>query len=384
MKHPALNKRSYAIGINRRVRCHLAFLFLVTCSSTFAQEFHKGSAFDRALSEQLTVSLADKKVRSLLDSFGAQRRIAVVLDRRINPDQIISVSIRNAPVRDALAQVAEKCGGAVSELPGLVFIGPPGSTEKLRTLVKLKSKPVSKFANRKELQKKVPVRWPALTEPKQLLTSTATTLGLEVANADLIEHDLWASGTIPEADAAMHLSVLLIQFGYTFEWEDNGRRIRIVPEPTTVSMDGRVRIKRGAPDNLAESVREIFPNAKVKKSGSYLKVTGTDEAIETARRLASGEKVVQVKPEPIDLLNSPPFKLAEFKGPAREVLKTFVDSGIPIDFDEAALKAAGVDLDGVVEFKLEGATIKEIFRVLSGQIGADFKVEKSRVRLFPK
>lgn len=379
-----MHKRKLWTVINAFRGFFILFLIVPDHSISIGQELRSGKAFDVALGERISAELTNKSMRSLLASLGPERGVAVVLDRRIDPDQIVSVSLRGTPLRDAFAEIAGKAEAIVSELPNVVFIGSPTSTAKLRTLVKLRSKEISGFVNRKTLRATRDVSWLALAEPQQVLTELAQTFGLRIDNAKLIPHDLWAAATIPDADATTSLSIVLSQFGYTFEWQDKGKGIRIVPEPETVSMKTRIRLTSAAADNIVEIARERFPEAKIEKtSRAYIAVTGTVEAIEAIGRMAKGEKDSNV-PERVRV-DLQEFSSLNFQNAsARQVLEKIRKSGIPVEWDEAAIRAAKVDLGRVVSLKFEKATTKVLFQALCDQIEVDFRVEKYRVRLFPR
>lgn len=356
--------------------------FQVTAAQGTPGDFHTGRSFSRAMTQTISGD-PSRTVRSILATFSKDQRIAVIIGRRINPDKVISVKLQEATMREAFAAVAEEAGGTVSELSNVVFIGAPESTAKLRTLVRLKSKDVSKFANRRELRAKRTIVWPALSEPREVLRLIAKTFQVEVRGADSIPHDLWAAGQLPDSDAVTALSIVLIQFGLTFEWEDKGVAVRIVKEPESVVVQEKVRVTRDAPANLVELAKEKYPAAEITKSSrSYVNVKGTVEAIVGVTNMARGIKPRRVPDKVRVDLQQLTFTAKNAR--ARDVFEKFKSNGIPIEWDEAELKAAGVDLDKLVELKVENATTIKTFRLLCDQIGADFTVEKYRVRLFSK
>lgn len=360
-----------------------ASLIIVIPQTSIAQDMRTGALFKKALSQSMSLDFELKPVRSIVQKFGTDRGIAVVLDRRLDPDLIVSISVRDKPALDAFQQIADKSNGVLSELNNVVFIGSPTSTAKLRTLVEIRDKEAAKFPNRKALRAGQTISWPFLSEPRAVLLAVSKKFGLELQNSELIPHDLWAAGELPKADAVTALSVVLIQFGLTFEWEDNGRAVRIVNEPESVAIQSKIRITRDAPDNVLEIAQQSFPSTEISKpSRWFLTVSGTVEAIEGIGQLAKGVKPPDATgPVRVDLQE---FTFAAANARARAVLEKFRSSGIPVEWDESAMKAAGVDLDKLVDLKVENASTKETFRLLCDQLGVDFKVEKYRVRLFSK
>ena len=65
------------------------------------------------------------------------REIAILLDRRIDPGLKLTLQLKNVRLRELLGVIATEADAAVSFLDNVVYIGPPETAARLRTVVEL-------------------------------------------------------------------------------------------------------------------------------------------------------------------------------------------------------------------------------------------------------
>lgn len=291
-KQSSLSKKRIR-GLDVNVRWLTFAITLFVGSTACGQEFRSGKSFRATLEQKITGAIQRSPLRSAIKKLALDAGVSVVVDRRVDPTQLISVQLEDVSLRDALRQVAVKAGAISCELDNVIFIGPQRTTRKLRTLVHLRRKETEKLPNRRTLRGAKTHAWQMLAEPRGLLTRISGEYGVRPDESVQIPHDLWAAGAMPRVDAATALSIVLIQFGeegQTLEWSGEGKTFKVVAAPKDVAIEARIRISRNAGDDILRTAKERYPQAKITKSRGYLEVRGTVEEIDAIKVLARGSK----------------------------------------------------------------------------------------------
>ncbi|MGH7199297.1 MAG: STN domain-containing protein, partial [Planctomycetaceae bacterium] len=140
-------------------------------------DLHVAGPFERALERPLFGAWDNIELRRLLGDISRQRQVAVLLDRRIDPAQPVDLDAGNEPLRDVLDQIAELANAEVRIVGQTVFITPPETAAKARTLVQLRSdeRPGDGAASRRQT-----VHWNDLDTPADVLRPIADKFGLTV------------------------------------------------------------------------------------------------------------------------------------------------------------------------------------------------------------
>ena len=119
-----------------------AAAILAALSSTFAADqdvvWRTGAALRAQLDQQITYTGGEVPLRDALRSFARSQQVAVLLDRRIDPDQKLSLNLSGVTLRTALEQIAADSGAAVTATAAVVYIGPESTARRLRTLLALR------------------------------------------------------------------------------------------------------------------------------------------------------------------------------------------------------------------------------------------------------
>src|SRR5262245_16522724 len=102
--------------------------FAITSDSIHAQEPAKlkvGGAFNQQIQERVDFEWGDRPLRSGLERLTQAYGVAVFLDRRIDPDQPITISVHAQPLEDALRSIAKLAKSEIAQLGPAIYIGPP-------------------------------------------------------------------------------------------------------------------------------------------------------------------------------------------------------------------------------------------------------------------
>ena len=302
-----------------------------------------------------------------------------MLDRRVDPSRMIELSLRDVPLRDALAQIAEELGAGYSQLGPVAYIGPEVAASRLRTIAELRRGEIRTMpgSTAAPLLRMKPWRWDDLATPQELLAALEQEAGLEIGGDDLVPHDLWAAADLPLLTWSDRLTLFAIQFDLTFAASDDGRSVRLIPLPESVAATRTFNVGNQA-RQLAQRLGTQYPNAEIEIEDDRLEVRGSWEDLEAiasglagmpqGRRKATAKKLHTLK-----------LRRARLD----QVLKKLEELNLTFDVDEAALQKADIRLDTLVTVDVQNADVDELLKAVLEPVGLTFQRSEGNVRVFP-
>lgn len=233
------------------------------CRAEEPELFLIGSPLKQKLGARVRFSCTDTPLRKALYDLGQANRVAVFLDRRVDPSTEISLVQDKPPLWEVFRSLAA-CGSAECGLIGnVVYVGPKGSPEVLAMAAALRRADVRRLPEpaRKRLLKPLTLSWPPLATPVGLFNEWESRSGINAQQVrTALPHDLWAEGTFPTMVPTDIASLLAIGFDTTFRFSEDGTAI--LPEPLPPASRLRERAPRDAVDQalspvLSEPRREL-------------------------------------------------------------------------------------------------------------------------------
>ncbi|MFO7905641.1 MAG: hypothetical protein R6U98_23485 [Pirellulaceae bacterium] len=319
-------------------------------------DWKTGTAFQRALANRFEVVTwpEGRRFRDQLDQLAKRQRVAIFLDRRIDPDQQVSCSARQVTFAELLNQLAAKVDAVVLHIGSVVYIGPRDLVSGLSRVAEQRAREARALPGRREraLLAKRSWRWDALAEPRLLLDELAEEARVTIDGTDKIPHDLWPGTELPPLRWTDRVTLLLAGFGLTFELADQGRAIDLVPLPKAELL------ARSYDTSLSEvnweRVAEQFPQADIQRFPESIEFRGTPEEHNRLRELLSR----QASPKP----DRPPqgktvHSLRVARQPIGAILKTIQDQ-LEVEFEFGA--AVRQKLQTRVTFDLHNVSIDEL------------------------
>lgn len=396
------SKRRNVYEFTRRL-CGWMFCGIAISGSTLsAAEPLAGKPFEAALDHSIGRAWGGQDGNPLRDVFRQlteSQRISIMLDRRIDPTQSIELTLPPTPLRDILAALAHTVEAEISVVGSVVYVGPTDSAKKLRTLVELRNNELSKFASgassnkslwrnrHTSLTQKRTFVWQDLDRPRDVLQLVAVKFQIEIDGLNKLPHDLWPAASLPQVTATEALSLLLVQFGSTFEFVPDRAAVRIVPIPERVLIERTHTVPANSPVTV-DAAREHFSDSEVERSGSKLLVRGTvEQQAEIASWLKSGGRkpVQSAGNKPSKALSERRFTLPKQRNVAlSDFIKTFTDFGIKITYDQAQFVDANISLDQKIDIDAKDVSIEKLFRDHFGPLGIEVTIDGEIVRLKPK
>ena len=203
-----------------------------------AAEWATGPALQRRLAAPVDIMWSENTLRHALGMLSQVHRVAIVLDRRVAPDQQIDLEVSATPLGLALRQIAERCQLTVAMLGPVAYFGPPGATSRLRTLSTLREEDARKLppaASKKLLQSKA-LAWDDFAAPRALVEKLAREGGVDLTGLELVPHDLWSAAEMPPLPLVDRITLLANQFDLTFQIAADGSSLQLVPVPDDVAL----------------------------------------------------------------------------------------------------------------------------------------------------
>jgi hypothetical protein len=349
-------------------------------ASGLAAELQTGAAFRQALAQPVdAVSWSAKPLRGALERIVETQHVAVMLDRRIDPDQLIEFSASGLPLESLLAELAEKYGAGVSHIGSAVYIGPRETTDVLATVVQERRQQIEQLpaAAKAKLLRTSPWEWKRMTTPISLLGELETAYGVKIVGKDKMPHDLWPAVQLPPLGFAEKLSLVLAGFGVTFELSPDGGTARLVPLPKQSTLTKTYPAGANAAQ-LAEQFAAQFPQAKIRAQGRDLAVEGPYEVHDAIARLLAGERV-RPPPQPAPSEGKKNYTLTVTNKPVGGVMIALGKQlGKEIVFDVKVERR----LTNEISVSVKEVSLAELLKSVVTPAGLKYELQENKIRVF--
>jgi hypothetical protein len=290
---------SSCCDLSRATRILLGLVLLLTIltspvrgdsSSTSSTGLLTGDAFQRQLDAVVGVGWSDLSLRHMAGRLTDRWQLAVFLDRRVDPDQMVRFEAARQSLRETLQQLADSLDLEVQFWDGLIYIGPPGVAGRVLTAAELKGEEIRRWGGEegRAARAREPLRWERLAEPRGLVKSLALSASWSVENLEAIPHDLWWENQLPPLPWSHRMTLLLAGFELTFERSSDPNSLRIVPLPTELELERRYPLG-GRDAAVIRQLQDMFPEAEFRRVGNQVHVRGSATAHAETGRMLRGE-----------------------------------------------------------------------------------------------
>ena len=92
-----------------------------------------GPKFRQEIEQPFSGNWSNIAFRPLLQGIAADRQIAIILDRRVDPSVELPLDAANVSLKTGLISLAKQAGCDATVPGNLVFLGPKSATTRLRT-----------------------------------------------------------------------------------------------------------------------------------------------------------------------------------------------------------------------------------------------------------
>ncbi len=372
--------------------CHAQTSFFQTTTS-----LKTGVVLERELRRGLVATWRNVSLREISRRVSDERKVAIILDRRLDPTAPRVMDVNATSLRAGLQQIAKAVHADVKLVGNTAVLGRDSEIGMLRTLVEIRMTELTgdvrqgngavSFERRNQLSTRLTIRWPELTSPSEIIQKIAKRYKLRIENVDAIPHDLWAANELPEMNAVELLGILLVQFDLAWEWNADASLIRIVKLPHNFSIERRYPTGRQTANAIVEKCRAKHGHISARVEGNMIVVQGRVEDHDLVLALLNpqqngnrGNNPAANQPD----LSSQEFTLRIQQVPASALLRRLEQTGIEFRYDAQSLQTAGINLNQPISLDVRKSRSREFFRAIFDQLGLDFRIEGHVVKMTPK
>jgi hypothetical protein len=337
-----------------------------------------GQEREQSLNAVLNVRWSSNPLRGALANLSRSQKVAIFLDRRVDPDQEVTFSAQAVTARQFLDDLAERLGQGISHIGPVVYVGPKETAAVLATVTELRDEEMKSLppAVRSRLRRAVRMEWPELTTPRELVEQLATNLGIQVVGVEQLPHDLWPEVDLPPLTFVQRMSLVLAGFHLTFRYSPDGSAIRLEPMPKSPRLTRSYRLPSGQ-GSLSGLVRR-FPNARIEMQSGKVTVIGTVEEHEAIERTLEGRSERPASTQ------RPVVGETVYNGTIKATVaaitsKLAKDLDLQVEFDPRTTEK----LDHVVSYEAKGASLKVLLDAVFSQAGLSYELTGNTLRVLP-
>lgn len=329
-------------------------------------------------------------LRKVIRTLAATQQVAILIDRRVDPDQPVDLTLSDVTVEGLLQRIAEDRGLGLTRIGAVTYLGPAGTAATLRTLATLRHDDLAKLppGAAAALRQSEALAWDDFATPREILGRLAEPAGIRLQGIQQVPHDLWAAADLPTLPLVDRLTLVAVQFDLTFRIAADGRSISLAPVPERVAV---VRRYPGgsAPEQLAQRWSELVPDSQVKTVGSDVYVRGLVEDHERLSSASRGSGRARPKRPSASRPSAPKrgeirFTVQNAKGPLDRMLGELAQKlEVEVRIERDALEAAGISASQAVSFSVKDATADELFDAVLRPAGCSFRREGKVIVVVP-
>ena len=368
----------------------LTIVVLALGGAGFAQPPKKPlteAAFNKAIAEPLTARFDDTEIGRLLKMLGDERRLAFLIDRRIDPTRHVSWRTEGEPLLEAIDDRLSADHASARSVGSTIFVGPEESLKKLRTVIALRKQELDqggKAALKQQFQalRGYSLQWDEAATPREVLATVASRWNIRINGIDEAPYDLWPAGSLTAVNFIEALSVLLMQYERTFEWNKSFNEVTIIPMPEKVWVERRHAVPVNRRETILDDVDGILKSIDHTLERDRLMVRGSIEEHEKIATLL-GQRPGKSTPTKVSAapLKQRLFTLTAEKVRIADAFQALREQGVTIQYDEEAFAKAGVDFEQRVDLKMNKASADLFLTTLCEPLGVAYEIDGLTVRL---
>jgi hypothetical protein len=386
--------------------CTIAsILFATTLSSSvcYAADWRTGRDLENHIRSDVMVFWSGTSLQMTLDTYTRTHRVAVVRDRRVDPNQLIDLNRQSIRLDKVLDELASQGNSQAKRFGSVFYIGPAPTADRLRTVAALKREEAEQFPEDvfDQLQERRPFSWNDFATPREVLNELADEGRFEIVLPERIPHDLWSAGDLPSLTLSDRITLMAAQFHLMYVLSPDGHRIAFVPIPDDIGIVKNFPIRGDGIEQIAE-MRRAAPGIEAQISNGRLYVKGLVEEFE---RIA--DPTIASEENPGEAINpgvaatvgtpssgndsgTPPslthleFTLNVENQALEGVLNALAQNiGLDLQTDWAACERTGIERGRLISFSVRKASVDELLEAALEPVGCDFRRSGRTVQIAP-
>ncbi len=314
-------------------------------------------------------------LREAFALFAETEGFAFFLDRRVDTEIPVTLSVDSKPLFAAMSELARSAGlDAVRVGSSILYVGPAGSGGELLLLT---------AAHRGELSalelRYTPSKNEGVLFPSDLLNDAADQIGASWSGLGSMPFDCWRADELAPLSYRELFSLVLI--GYGVDYQVGGPKEKPVLKP--VKIDRAASVTRQWPAVDAQDLNlESYESLSITAVRNELRVAGPFGTVAKLEYLAAqnrqNREAEAESAARAEISGVPPFdETRTISGEVRQTtLKTLSDRlkkdlGVELRLDPS-LDPAGITMQTRVSCQFRSADARRAVRIIADELGADF------------
>ena len=232
----------------------------------------------------ISVMWRDAALKDRLMRFSQNQKVAIFLDRRVDPSTLINITSNNVTIEQFLLEIAKQADLGICRIENIYYLGPKETADSLAYTSELMLKAANKFGKRTQLRwnKNESLLTESIIEPRQLLADIAKSNAIKIEGLNDLPHDLWSGLDLPVSSMACRISLLLAGFEKSFRFKGTGKTIEIVdfkPETQVIQTFDNIS---DAP-SLSKILKKEFKSLKFSTRRNQISISGAPDLVGLAR-----------------------------------------------------------------------------------------------------
>jgi hypothetical protein len=344
-------------------------------STLRGRDLKTGSDFFSALTQQRGVEWKGLPLHIATEQLSADLKLAIFLDRRVDPNTRIDVSADKAPVYQLLDELAESAKVEIAVIEFVVYLAPIGAGDQIGARAQRVAEqrfPVA-WTGRRTLD------WPRLSSPREQLEKMFALRRLRLGNAESIPHDLWRATHLPAM--SLPLQSQIIAAGFDLDLKVNRNEGRFEPITTVEPRySDRYAVPKTHDWDTDRVVKILGDNVRIDAGVKAVTLVGT------SWQHAKLAAILRQRPTKPISPNAPgtvvQYTVPKTSGPLAKIIPALAKRlMLEVQLsDKIELK----DLDQVVEFSVTNATRKQLLDAIFADTKLANRVVKGKWIIEPR
>ena len=398
-----IRKRTYRLGSLLFAMSIVLLATLLPPSACYGVDWRTGRDLETHLRSDVMVFWSGTSLEMALKTYTQTHRVAVIRDRRVDPNQLIDLNRQSIQLDTVLNELAAQGNSKVRRLESVFYMGPAPTVERLRTIAALKQEEAEQLPEntRDKLRTRRAFSWNDFATPQEILTDLADQGRFEIVLPERIPHDLWIAGDLPSLTLSNRITLIAAQFHLMYVVAPDGQRIAFVPIPDDIGIVKDFPLRGNGREQMAE-MRRIAPDIEAQISGGRLYVKGRVEDFE---RIANPDLATEenpgaaINPGVAASVGSPSpangggatpslshleFTLNVENQPLEGVLNSLAQNiGLSIETDWTACERAGIQRGRLITFSVRKASVDELLTAALEPVRCVFRRRGRDVQVAP-
>jgi|688.fasta_scaffold01314_22 hypothetical protein len=276
----------------------------------------------------------------------------VVIDRRIDPDVLVTLEARGEPLAGVLEKVARSAGAEVVSLRSSIrFVPAEVSVEACQRAERAREQALGRLppGGWQVVARRAGWAWPEGARPRDLVSRAIDQAGVAAEGLDRVPHDHFPAATLPPMSLGERLDLVLAHFDLRIDWRagDAG------PVAAIVALDAGLPAQGPNPVSPPTETERPRPPGRKPPRDKAGQTTKTKQTF-TLRAEAALEEILEAVAARLD---------------------------VTLDLDRKALEARGIAPTEIVRVDVKDVSAQQVLAAILGPLGLEGRIVKERLEV---